>query len=283
MGACSLKSMAVNTVADTLSDTGTVFTRDADPELIKDAIPFALKFYESILESAPKHQGLLVATCQAFTSYGVMLQVDSDVIRKENYEAAETLNARALGLYLRGRDYCMRGFEVRLPGIAERLAADAPAALARATKDDLPLLYWTAASWGSAIALAPDRPDLLIDFPAVRALIDRALAVDEAWGGGAVHEALISIESLETFGGTPEKARAHFDRAVALQKGTSPGPYVALATGIYQGRSRGEFQKLLEQALAIDPEKNPDNRLVSLLAQRRAKSLLANVDSLFAD
>ena len=30
---CSLKTMAVKTVANTLSDTGDVFTRDDDPEL----------------------------------------------------------------------------------------------------------------------------------------------------------------------------------------------------------------------------------------------------------
>ena len=175
---CSLKTMAVNTVADTLSETGSVFTRDDDPELIKDAIPFALKFYESILESAPRHQGLLLATCNAFTSYGALLQADADQARAKDYELSVALEDRALRLYLRGRDFCMRAFDVRSKGIADRLAADATAAVAPLTKDDVPLLYWTAASWGSAIALAPDRPDLLIDFPTVRALIDRALALD---------------------------------------------------------------------------------------------------------
>ena len=50
---CSLKTMAVKTVANTLSDTGDVFTRDDDPELVRDATPFALKLYESLLESVP--------------------------------------------------------------------------------------------------------------------------------------------------------------------------------------------------------------------------------------
>src|SRR6185369_6704634 len=50
---CSIKTMAVKTVANTLSDTGDVFTRDNDPELVRDAIPFALKTYESLLESVP--------------------------------------------------------------------------------------------------------------------------------------------------------------------------------------------------------------------------------------
>lgn len=276
--------MAVNTVADTLSQTGTVFTRDSDPDLVRDAIPFALKFYETILDSAPRHQGLLVATCSAFTQYAyAFVQTEADVVRKEHYEQAVALEERALRLYLRGRDYCMRALDVRSAGFADRLTADPAAALARMTKDDVPVLYWTAASWGSAIALAPDRPDLLIDFPTVRALIDRALALDDTWSRGAIHEALITLESLETLGGSPDKAREHFRRAVELQKGLSPGPYVALATGVVvNAQNRAEFEKLMAQAIAIDPEKDPDNRLVTTITQRRARSLVANIDSLFA-
>jgi hypothetical protein len=47
--------------------------------------------------------------------------------------------------------------------------------------EDVPLLYWTAASWGGAISLGLDQPGLVADLPAVRALLDRALSLDEAW------------------------------------------------------------------------------------------------------
>ena len=40
--ACSLKTMAVKTVANTLAEPGDVFTRDNDPELVRDALPFGL-------------------------------------------------------------------------------------------------------------------------------------------------------------------------------------------------------------------------------------------------
>jgi predicted anti-sigma-YlaC factor YlaD len=71
---------------------------------------------------------------------------------------------------------------------------------------------------------------------------------------------------------------------VELQAGQGPGPYVALATGVVvNAQGRAEFEKLMNQALAIDPEKNPDARLVTIITQRRARSLLANIDSLFAN
>ena len=64
-----MKTTAAKAVANSLAAPSDVMTRDNDPELVKDAIPFGLKTYESLLESVPKHQPLLVATCSGFTSY----------------------------------------------------------------------------------------------------------------------------------------------------------------------------------------------------------------------
>jgi len=70
---------------------------------------------------------------------------------------------------------------------------------------------------------------------------------------------------------------------VEIQKGTSPGPYVSLALNVAQpAQDREEFTKLLNQALAIDPEKDPSNRLVTIVMQRKAKALLEHIDELFA-
>ena len=70
-GCALVKRKAVGMVASTLASGGDVFTRDDDPELVGDAIPFGLKLYESLLDSAPKNQDLLLATCSNFTQYGV--------------------------------------------------------------------------------------------------------------------------------------------------------------------------------------------------------------------
>ncbi len=193
------------------------------------------------------------------------------------------LRERALRLYLRGKAYCLRAMEVRWRGIGERLLADPAAALSRAERKDVEMLYWTAASWGAAISLGLDQPELAVDFPVVRALADRALALDETWSKGALHELMISLDSLpEALGGDPKRARQHFDRAVALQKGQAPGPYVALATGVsVPERNRAEFESLLKQAIAVDPNADPSVRLATLITQRRARALLEQVDTRF--
>jgi len=284
-GCALVKRKAVGMVASTLASSGDVFTRDDDPELVGQAIPFGLKLYESLLDSAPRNKDLLIATCSNFTQYGVAyLETDAMVLGEaQHHDEVAHLNARALKLYLRAKGYCMRAMEVRFPGIGPKLLNDPAAALARARKDDVPLLYWMAASWGSAIGLGLDKPELAIDMPVVRALAERALALDETWNKGALHEMFISLDSLpEALGGSAPHAREHFKRAVELQHGSSPGPYVSLATGIaLPAQDRAEFESLLKEALAIDPQKDPSSQLVTLVQQRRARALLDHIDTMF--
>jgi len=53
LSGCSIKKMAMNMVGNALTgDGGTVFLSDNDPELVGDALPFAIKMYESLTEPA---------------------------------------------------------------------------------------------------------------------------------------------------------------------------------------------------------------------------------------
>jgi predicted anti-sigma-YlaC factor YlaD len=280
---CALKTMALRSVADTLSESGDTFSSDEDPELVRDAVPFALKTYESLLASLPRHRGLLIATCSGFTQYSyAFVQADAERLEPSNFERALELRERSLKLYLRGRDYCLRAIDTIRPALSTRLREDPQTALGTIARRDVPLLYWTAASWGAALSLGLDRPALVGDMPIVRALVDRALALDESYAEGSIHELLISLDSApEAMGGSTDRAREHFARAVALQKGLAAGPYVTLATAVaLPAQDRGEFVRLLEQALAIDPSADPPRRLANLVAQKRARDLLSRVDDL---
>jgi predicted anti-sigma-YlaC factor YlaD len=285
--ACAMKTMAVKTVADTMSKPGDVFTRDDDPELVRASLPFALKTYETLLETLPNDKQLLLATCSGFTSYSyAFVETDADLLGRDQYEKAKALRDEAVRLYLRARGYCWRALEVRFPkGIADHLKADPEKALAGADKDDVPLLYWSAASLGGAIALAKGHADIVVDLPVVRALLARALALDEGWSNGSLHELMITIEGQgQALGGSEARARQHFNRAVELQMGRSPGPYVALAMNISRAsHDRAEFTRLLNQALAINPAADRSNQLVTIVTQRRAAALLRHVDDYFIE
>lgn len=285
LAGCSLKGMAVNAVANTLAAPSDVMTRDDDPVFMEAAIPFGLKMYESILESTPKHQGLLTATCSGYTSYTyAFVQTPAELAQFTDRSGYRTGIDRAQKLYMRAKNYCLRALEARYPGTGKALLMDPDAAVTKMKKADVELLYWTASSWGLAMSLGKDQPDLVADFPVVRAMAEKALALDPAWSNGTIHEFFITLESQpEMLGGSAERARKHFDEAVRIQKGELPGPYVELAEGqSIANQDRAEFEKLMHQALALDANKNPGVRLVSLTMQQRAKGLLAHVDELFA-
>jgi predicted anti-sigma-YlaC factor YlaD len=229
---------------------------------------------------------LLFAAASGFTQYAyAYVHQDADVIENVDLDRATALRTRARRLYLRGRDYGLRGLDARHRGFGQELARDPHGAVRVARKDDVPLLYWTAASWGSAIGVSKDDPGLIADQRIVEALIDRALELDPDFDSGAIHNFLITYEPARqgAAGDPAARSRLHFDRAVALTNGQLAGPFVALAEAVtVQSQDRAEFDSLLKRALAIDPDARPEWRLVNLIVQRRARWLIERKDDLFA-
>ena len=285
IGGCSIKRIAVNKIGDSLASSGTTFASDDDPELIADAVPFSLKLMESLLEVNPRHRGLLFATASGFTQYAyAFVQQEADRLEDQDLAKATAARARARRLYLRARDYGLRGLETRYRDFGQRLRADPRAAVRQAIVRDVPMLYWTAAAWGAAVSLSKDDPEMVADQPLFEALIDRALELDEQFEDGSIHAFLISYEpARQGAEGDPyHRARAHFDRAVSLTSGQLAGPFVALAEAVSVNRQdRAEFESMLQRALAIDADAKPEWRLANLIMQRRARWLLTRVDDLF--
>jgi predicted anti-sigma-YlaC factor YlaD len=85
-------------------------------------------------------------------------------------------------------------------------------------------------------------------------------------------------------GDPEERARRHFQRALELSGGRLCGPFVALAETVSVARQdKGEFERLLRQALEIKPDARPEWQLANLVMQRRARWLLSRTAQLFVD
>ena len=282
---CSVRRYAISQLADVVSRSGTAFASDDDPDLVKAASPFSLKLLESMLDEHPRHAGLLTAAARGFTQYAfAFVQQDADELELRDLAACEAMRMRARRLYLRAQSYGLRGLEVKHPGFTNALAANPKTAVAATTKADVPLLYWTAAAWGAAISLAKDNPALVAQIPAMEALMDRALELDEDYNGGAIHTFLITYEMSRqgATGDASARARKHFDRAVALSAGKDAGPLVAFAEAVdIKKQDAKEFESLLNRALAVDADARPDIRVQNLILQRRARWLLSQESELF--
>lgn len=282
---CSVKKFAINKLGDSLANSGTTFASDNDPELIGEALPFSLKLMEGLLAESPRHRGLLFAASSGFTQYAyVYVQQDAERMEDQDLAKATEMRTRARHLYLRARDYGLRGLEVKHKGFAEALRRQPQMAVRVTNTKDVPLLYWTAVSWGAAISVSKDNPELVADQKIVEALIDRAYQLNPDFDSGAIHGFLITYESARqgAKGDFAVRSREHFRRVVELTHGQLAAPYVAVAETVsVQKQDRAEFESLLQKALSVDPDAHPKWRLNNLITQRRARWLLSREDELF--
>ena len=288
---CSLNQIAVNVLADTLAgDTGDgAFASDDDPELVADALPFALKLYESILLETPEHERLLLAAGSGFVSYAnAFVATPASMLPFDEWDRREAMQARAKRLYLRGREYLLRGLEVRHPGFRQALFADDPAAIVpyldRMRPADVPYLYWTGAGWVAAFSLDAFDLDLAMTVPRVERLMLRAIELDHTYQDGAIHDFLVQYYAglPQAMGGDPAKADHHHARAVEIAGGRLASPFVSYAEAVAIPRQDvGLFVGLMERALAVDPDDHPPSRLANILTQRKARWYLENIDDFF--
>ena len=276
--------------ASAFTGSGDTFARDDDPELVRDAVPFALKTMESLLATIPEDVDLLRTLTADFTQYGyAFVQQDADVAEMEGRTAeARAGRERARKLFLRARDYGLRGLDELYPGISYRLrsARDLGPALDRVKKKDVDLLYWTAAAWALAIADGKSDMQLVSELPAPVAMMRRGLALDECVRAGRLPRVLRHLR------GRPQRRRRRRPgggagaprpgpRALGRQEArrrSCPGPRPSWSSSRTGPPSRPSSARIV----AFDVDSAPEYRLANLIAQRRARVLLAHVDDLFA-
>jgi len=265
-----------------LAADGTLFAAEDDPELVRQALPFGLKTLEGLLLQAPEDDRLLLAAAAGFTQYAyAFVQQDAEFRADKDPAAARDGLARARRLYARARDYGLRGLEARHRGLAAALAADPAAALAAATRADVPLLYWTGAAWAAHIALSKDDMKAVGQLPRVEALMARALTLDPGWDEGTLHEFQVAYQGARGRDGVAE-AQRHLQQALSLSGGQKLGPLVAFAeSACVAAQDRKGFDAALNRVLAFDADRAPRHRLANLIAQSRARWLQARADDLF--
>ena len=282
---CSVREMVINQVGDILAETGTAFTSDEDPDLVADALPFGLKLMELVLAEKPEHTGLLLAASESFTQYGhAFVYLDAVKMRSVDYYRARELELRSKKLFLRARDYGMQGLEAKFAGFGKSFSSNPLAAVQEVDIEGIGLLYWTAASWASAINVDKTDPFLLADLPKIDVLVDRVLELDENFENGAIHSLLISFEMMRLGKeGSPEdRAYRHFRKAVALSGGLDAAPYISYATSVCVPlERREEFIQVLYAALGINPHAKPEITLSNILMQEYGQWLLDHVDDYF--
>ncbi len=289
LAGCSLQRLAARAAGGALAAGGASWGADDDPELVREALPFALKTIEGLLAADPGNRRLLLAAASGFTQYAQgFLVPEADLLEESDYAAARAERERAGRLLARATAYGLRGLATFRPRFEGDLrdTGRRDAALAALDRRAVPFLYWTAASWGARTALALDDPALAADLPLAERLMRRARELDPAFGDGAIHDFYIAWEGgrAAAAAGAAERARAALAEALRHARGRRAAPLVGFAESVaVAAQDREEFSRLLGEALALDADASGEHRLANLLAQRRARWLLARADELFLE
>jgi predicted anti-sigma-YlaC factor YlaD len=286
VGGCSIKKLAIKQVGASLASGPSVFETDEDIELVGDALPFSLKFVESLLAEVPDDRNLRMTAVKGFVLYSyAYVDLEAEQVIDQDLDEGKRLRERAHKLYLRGAQHGFHALEKLYPGFEAKLGQNPVEAVAatnpKRAERDVPLLYWTAAALGLAISAGSSDTAMLARLPEVEALARRALELDEDWDYGALHEFQVVFEAANPGQTDRDAIERHYRRGLELSHGLSAGLYVAYAESVaVPEQDAALFRAMLGKALEVDVDAAPEDRLANLVAQKRARWLLAHTEDL---
>ncbi len=259
----------VSGAAEDLSDA--MLNHD-DPATVKAAAPAYLLMVDSLIGEEADDDELLRQGASLYAAYtGVF--IDDDVRAKRLSDRAFRYGQQAACEY--AEELC----EVRRMPFAELEIALA----ALDDEDDLPYLAALAESWLVWIRAHAGDWSAVADLPRTELILETVLRIDETYNGGNAHVYLGILKTLRppALGGEPEAAREHFERAIEISGGHNLGAKVALAENYARlVFDRELHDRVLREVVAADARVR-DLTLMNVIAQQRARELLASADAYF--
>ena len=223
------------------------------------------------VEAFPKNKRLLLAAAEAYRASAFMYQDDPDM---------------AARLCLKGKEYAMRAMprpqEFRL--ILSQPYQALEQYVQRFSRKDVPVLFSFTSCWAGWISVSIDSVKAMADLSRVVLLMDRIINLDETYYYGGAHLFMGIYKSArpQAYGGEPEEARRHFERAIEIGKGDFLMAHVYYAenyaTKTFQ---RDLFLSLLRTVLETPPDRVPELTLINTLAGVKAQELIDDVEDYF--
>lgn len=269
-----VNTVAVNATTNIVDYGLEAIFEESDLEFAEKAIPGNLTLIEALYRAKEKdddHLALLLT--EGYTGYTLGFVEDVDV-------------ERAKILYARARDYGLRSLK-KQKQFALAFDQDQAAfrkSLEQFSRDDIPLIFWTANAWGNLINVSISDPSVLGDLPKVNAMMEFVLRNDETYFYGSAHLyfAAIYATTPKNLGGKPDSARVHFEKCFEIGKNAFLLPHLYMARSYcVQMQDRALFEKLLKTIEESSLDELPEQRLVNAIAKRKAKKLAERIDELF--
>jgi hypothetical protein len=271
--ACSInKKMTVASAASLVEDVAKASYKQSDLRVIREGMPAYLMLMDGMVEAWPDNDRLLLAAAQSYSSYATAFVGAGDAGFRD-------------ALQLRAKTYALQALEQR--GITAPLTApfaDFERQVGQLTRSDLPYVFWSASCWGSWISTHTDSIAAVAELPRVEALMRRALALDETYyyGGPHLFMGILYASRPAVAGGSLERSRQHFLKAIEISQGKFLAAYVYYAD--YYARKafdRELFASSLNKVLETPADIVPELTLLNTVARHKAEDLLGKIDDYF--
>lgn len=266
-----------------------VLTGEQDTILMADFFPTALKFYEILLAQNPNHQGMAIRTGSLYVMYAnAFVQIPSEFLPLEDLELQVSETKRAKLHYLRGRDYIFSALDRKYPSFSTIMkkgySDEAQNLITKLTEHDVEAIYWLCAGWLGAFSVDYLDTNILQSILAPVQLLEWLCRTNPSYAQGAAWDLLAAFYAAAPaeFGGNKERALFCSDESIRLSQGLLPGPFVTRTTAFcIPDQDINCFRENLNKALAINPNDSPENRLATVLTQKKAQWLLDHIDDFF--
>jgi hypothetical protein len=262
---------------------------EPDYELARVSGYANVKLMEALLRSDPENAELMLGLAQGFAGVAfAFAEEDLDRLRCSAPGAVANERRRLAALYRRGQAYAAAALEADHARAADVLAGS-PFALRRYLAGfrgpDLSGLFWYAFNALGAAGAGDDEVETVFELGRVRVIAERLVELDAAYahGGPLLLLGIIDASLPEHLSVVADRGASSFERARALNDGRFLLAHVEWArTYAVTTRDRDGFDAALADVLSAPPDILPEERLITTVAKRRARSLIGRSESLFS-
>ena len=285
---CSINKMATKAISGSLGGEGgmAAFTKDDDPQLVKDSLPIILKLHEIMIESDPNNYAVKASAGKLFIIYSnLFIQTPASMLDYNDWKKQSEMYDRSKKLYIRGSKYLEESIEAKYKINID--FSDKKTVEYNYKKEDVDTLYWLGAGLMSAITIDLTDPFLAPLRDSAMRIMFIAYDLDPDYGDGVLHEYFLMYYASmpQSLGGSLEKAEYHYKKALELSGNSKISPYIAYATTVCPKKQTkegiAEYKKILENAISFDVNKYPKNKLENTINKEKAVWLLNNIDNYF--
>lgn len=267
LASCATVTSSVTTGLAT--DLADAIMNSADVETIREGVPAYLIMLDSFLRSSPDDESLLLAASALNGAFSAL-----------------TEESRTRLLTDKSLNYAFRAScanDAKLCGFRTMEFSQFKARIDDLKPAQIEVIYATGVAWTGWIQAHSDDWNAIAELARVKYLMSRVLSLDELWAQGGPHLYMGGLETIlpAAMGGKPEIGRQHFERAIEIASGEYLMTKVIYAEQYAKLTfNKSLYEQLLNEVLSADPVKD-GLTLTNVLAQQRAKVLLAEADDYF--